>query len=304
MGVAVCSPRVLLPVMLAALALSGARVPTQGGINKSLYISVLDESGRPVKDMTADDILIREDSVDRQVIAVKPATQPLSVAVLVDTAQGSRVTDAYGTPEEYIRDIRKAISAFGKRILAQSPDAVVSLSEFGQAAVTIVPFTSNPIAYDKGVNHLVARPGVGSVLLEALSQANTDLAMQASTRRAIVSLNLEPSDEQSSQNEKKIVADFEKSGAQLWSVSVQRGGLKNSKRDLVINQFAKVTGGQRDFIVGISAVEGILGRYADALTYQYEVVYVRPESNKPTKLVQLGTARPNVKLHASGFPPK
>jgi hypothetical protein len=299
---------VVLPVLLVALLVPAVAVPlnarAQGGVDKSLFISVLDEAGKPVKDIVADDILIREDMVDRQVVAVKPASQPISVAVLVDTAQGARVTDAYGTPEEYVRDIRNAVGTFGKTLLGQSPNAVVSLTEFGQAAVTIVPFTSKPDEYMKGINRIVARPRVGSVLLEALSQANSDLARQPSTRRAIVSLNLEPSDEQSRQNEKQIVEDFKKSGAQLWSLSVQRGGLKNSKRDLVINQFSKATGGQRDFVVGISAIEGILKGYADALTYQYEVVFKRPESAKGLKVIQLGTARQGVKLHASGFPPQ
>lgn len=290
--------------LLAPAVSTTENVAAQGGLDKSLYISVLDAAGSPVKDMVADEILIREDGADRQVVAVKPAMQPISVAMLVDTAQGSRVTDAYGTPEDYVRDIRRAVGGFGKTLLGQSPNAVVSLMEFGQAAITMVPFTSNPIDYDKGINRLVARPGVGSVLLEALSQANTDLTKQPSTRRAIVSLNLEPSDEQSRDDPSKIKEAFRKSGAQLWAVSVQRGGLKASKRDLVLNDFATASGGQRDFVVGISAVEGILKRYADALTYQYEVVYKRPESNKPTRVVQLGTTRQGVKLHASGFAPQ
>jgi hypothetical protein len=84
---------------------------------------------------------------------------------------------------------------------------------------------------------------------------------------------------------------------------VQRGKLKASNRDLVLNDYAKFTGGQRDFIVGISAAEGILKGYADALTYQYEVVFKRPESSKP-KVIQLGTTRQGVKQHASGFPPQ
>jgi hypothetical protein len=300
--------KTLTPIALVLLLVPAVAIPlnarAQGGVDKSLFISVLDEAGKPVKDIVTDDIRIMEDGVERQVVAVKPASQPISVAVLVDTAQGSRETDKYGTPEEYVRDIRNGVATFGKTLLGQSPNAVVSLTEFGQAAVTIVPFTSKPDEYMKGVNRVVARPGVGSVLLEALSQVNKDLAKQPSTRRAIVSLNLEPSDEQSRQNEKQIIEDFAKSGAQLWSLSVQRGGLKNSKRDLVINQFAKVTGGQRDFIVGISAVEGILKGYADALTYQYEVVFKRPESNKVPKLIQMGTVRQGVKLHASGFPPQ
>jgi len=150
----------------------------------------------------------------------------------------------------------------------------------------------------------VSRPGVGSVLGEALEAANKELAQRPGTRKAIVSLNLEPSNEQSFENAQAIKDAFRKSGAQLWSVSVQRGGLKNSKRDVVLNDFGKLSGGQRDFVVAISAVEGILKGYATALVYQYEVVYKRPESNKEPKAIQMGTTRPDVKLHASGFPPK
>ena len=296
--------RVWLPIALIVLLVPAATVRTQGGVDKSLFISVLDEKGKPVKDMVADDILIREDGADRQVVAVKPAATPISVAVLIDTAQGTRVTDAYGTPEEYVRDLRIAISAFAKQLLGQSPNASISLMEFGQAAITMVKYTSDPMEFEKGVNRIVSRPQVGSVLGEALQAANNELAQRPGTRKAIVSLNLEPSNEQSFENAKPIMEAFRKSGAQLWSVSVQRGGLKNSKRDVVLNDFAKFSGGQRDFVIGISAVEGILKGYADALVYQYEVVYKRPESNKEAKVIQMGTARQGVKLHASGFPPK
>ncbi len=277
--------RVLLSILVGLLLVPAATVRTQGGVDKSLYLSVLDASGKPVKDMVADDILIREDGVDRQVVAVKPASQPISVAVLVDTAQGDRVKDAYGTPEEYVRDLRVAIGGFARQLLGQSPNASVSLMEFGQAAITMVKYTSDLAEFDKGVNHIVSRPGVGSVLGEALEAANKDLAGRPGGRRAIVSLNLEPSNEQSFENANPIRDSFRKSGAQLWSVSVHRGELKNSKRDVVL-------------------VEGILKGYADALTYQYEVVYKRPESNKATKVIQVGTARQGVKLHASGFPPR
>jgi hypothetical protein len=295
--------RVALPVLLALLVVPAA-VRTQGGVDKSLFMSVLDEAGKPVKDIVADDILIREDNVDRQVVAVKPASQPISVAVLVDTAQGTRVTDAYGTPEEYVRDIRVAIGGFAKQLLGQSPNAAVSLMEFGQAAITMVKYTSDPVEFDKGVNRIVSRPQVASVLGEALEAANKDLIGRPGGRKAIVSLNLEPSNEQSFENPNAIKDSFRKSGAQLWAVSVQRGGLKNSKRDVILNDFAKATGGQRDFIIGISAVEGIFKGYADALTYQYEVVYKRPESKKPTVVTQVGTTRQGVKLHASGYAPQ
>jgi hypothetical protein len=296
--------RVLLPIALAVLLVPAATVGTQGGVDKSLFMSVLDEKGIPVKDMVADDILIREDGADRQVVAVKPAATPISVAVLVDTSQGARVTDAYGTPEEYVRDIRVAVSSFARQLMGQSPNASISLMEFGQAAITMVNYTTDPIEFNKGVNRIVSRPGVGSVLGEALEAANKELAQRPGGRRAIVSLNLEPSNEQSIENANAIRDAFRKSTAQLWAVSIHRGKLQNSKRDVVLNDFSKHSGGRRDFIVGISAVEGILKGYADALVYQYEVVYKRPESNKETKVIQVGTPRQGVKLHASAFPPK
>ena len=222
--------RDLLPIPLVLLLVPAAAITmnarSQGGVDKSLFISVLDEAGKPVKDIVADDILIREDGVDRQVVSVKPARQPISVAVLVDTAQGTRVTDAYGTPEEYVRDLRVGIGGFAKKLLGQSPNASVSLMEFGQAAITMVKFTSDPLEFAKGVDHIVSRPGVGSVLGEALEAANKDLVGRPGGRKAIVSLNLEPSNEQGFDNDKQIRDAFRKSGAQLWSLSVQRGGLR------------------------------------------------------------------------------
>src|SRR3954470_435429 len=291
----------------AALAVLALRSSLNAGdaLDKSLFLSILDESGAPVKDLALGDILIREDNTDREVIAIKPASQPISVTVLVDTAQGARVADAYGTPEEYTRDIRTSVSSFARDLLNKSPDAAVSLMEFGGAATTIVPFTKAFADFEKGVTRIVPKPGVGSVLMEAIVQANKDLSNRPSPRRAIVTLNLEPSDEQSREEPKLIIGAFRDSGAQLWSVSVQRGGLKNSKRDVVINSFAKDSGGKRDFIVGISAAEPILKSYADALTYQYEVVYKRPESKKPAQVVQVGLARQGkYQIHASGFAPK
>ena len=296
--------RALLPVLLVLTLAPGLGARPQGGVDKTLFVAVTDQAGKPVKNFTADDILIREDNADRTVVSVKPATQPLSVAILVDTAQGSRVTDAYGTPEEYVRDIRTAVATFAKQIMTQSPDVSLSLMEYGQAAMTIVPYTQDQMAMASGINKLVARPGVGSVLLEALVQATSDLAKRPSPRRAIVSLNIEPNDEQSREGlDKNLKENFRKSGAQLWAVSVQRGGLKNSKRDVLLNDFAKFTGGQRDYLVGISAVAGTLQGYADALAAQYEVVYKRPENVKKANVVLVGTA-PGVKVHATAFAPE
>ena len=274
-------------------------------MDKSLFLSVLDEKGKPVKDIVADDILIREDGADRQVVAVKPASTPISVAVLVDTSQGTRVTDAYGTPEEYVRDLRVAVARVREAAPRAEPERVGLAHGIRPGRHHDGEVHHRPDGIRRRGSTASCRgPASDPVLGEALEAANKDLAQRPGGRRAIVSVNLEPSNEQSFENAKPIMDAFRKSGAQLWAVSIHRGKLKNSKRDVVLNDFSKLSGGQRDFIVGISAVEGILKGYADALVYQYEVVYKRPESNKETKVIQVGTRATGREAARQRLPPE
>jgi VWFA-related protein len=262
---------------------------------KTMFVSVLDQAGKPVKDMKADEFRILEDGVEREVTAAAPAKEPLSIELLADTTKEAM---------EVLQDLRKALAGFVDGIHAADATAAMSLMEFGQAATTAVPFTQSVEELQKGINLLVGKTGANSVLLEALTEANTILAKRPSARRAIVVVNLEPGTEQSREDPKKIVDKMRQSVAQLWVVSYQRGTAKPATRDLVLNQLSKVTGGTREFIVGVSALEPVLRRFADILTSEYEVSYTRADSSKPAQEVRIGTTRPGAFPHASGFAPK
>jgi VWFA-related protein len=285
-------PSGLSPLGLWSLGLPpGSAVATYGN-DKSIFVSALDGSGKPVKDLTVSELRIREDGVEREVSGLMPAIDPLTIALLADTTKGA---------DEYIRDIRDALSAFVRQVRAASPDAPITLMEFGQASITVVPFTTNTDDLDKGITKLVGKPNAKSVLLEAIIEASGQLAKRPSPRRAIVVLNMEPSDEQSREEPKKINDALRKSGAQLWAVSLQKGTMKNPTRDIVLNALTKNTGGSREFIVGQSALGAVLTSYAGALTAQYELTYKRP--NKSAQVVQVATTRQGLTLHASGFAP-
>src|SRR5215831_18607836 len=101
---------------VASAALPATKVRASAGANKSLFVGVTDESGKPVTDLTVNDILIREEGADRVVKEVKPASQPISVVFLVDTAMDMRVKDAYGTPDSWIRDMRDSAAAFAREL--------------------------------------------------------------------------------------------------------------------------------------------------------------------------------------------
>jgi von Willebrand factor type A domain len=293
---------VLLPPVLALVGLMPvAAAPTPAEITKSLFVTVLDQqSGQPVKDMTADEIAIREDGSDRKIVEMKPALQPVFVEMLVDTSgvQGA---------EDVVRDMRVAVTGFCKALVGMSPNSQISLMEFGQASVTVVEYTSDPIELEKGVNKLFPHPNAPSVLTEAVIEANKRLAKKPGNRKAIVVLNIEPNNESTHPNGEQVMDAFRKSNAGLWAVSFQRSSrdiVKNANQDIVLQQMPKLTGGNREFIAGVSAMETLLKTYATNLIYQYEVVFQRPEGKKPPKAIQIGSNRPGVKLHASGFAPQ
>src|SRR5262245_2634929 len=272
--------------------------------DKTIFVTVLDNDNKPVKDIGPTEFGIREDTVVREVASVKQATQPLFITMLADT---SKVTGGGGFSAgstELIRDIRTSLTSFVRQIAAASPQSQISLMEFGQAAVTITNFTSKTADLEKGINRLFPKDDAPSVLLEAIVEAGKNLAKKESPRRAIVALNVEPSDEQSREPGQKIVDELRKSGAQLWAVSLQKGPLRNPQRDVLLEVLTKNTGGRREFIVGQSAVETILKSYADGLTSQYEVTYKRPAGTTNVQNVQVGVARPGLKLFATVWPPQ
>jgi VWFA-related protein len=278
---------------ILAVAWIGTSASGQSSGERTIFFGALDQAGKPVKDLKADEILIREDGVDREIVSVRPTAETLNVMLLADTSSAA---------EDMLRDLRVSLTSFVRQVQSVNADAQISLMEFGQAAVTVVPFTTSAQDLEKGINTLVGKPRTGSVLLEAINAASNSLAKRPSPRRAIVALNVEPSDEQSREDSKRIIESLRKSVAQLWCVSIQRGALRNPQRDVVLNVLTKNTGGDRQFIVGQSAIETHLKNFADALTTQYEATYKRPAAKATA--VQIGVTRQGVTLHASGFAPQ
>ncbi len=310
MGAWIGRPRIFVLPLVGVLALAvGVGARTQS-VEKSIFVSVVDGSGKPVKDMTAAEFAIREDNMNREITSAKLATQPLNIQILADTTKESGAVGMMTRAEtssgasEVIRDIRTSLTAFVKHVAAAAPATQIALMEFGQASIPVVNFTSNVADVEKGINKLFPKPDAASVLLEAMMEANKQLERRPSPRRAMVILNIEPGDEQSTQQPNAIIEGFRKSGASLWAVSLQRGELRNPARDIVLAKLTQVTGGRREFIVGQSAIENWLKTFGDALTSQYEITYRRPD-NKPATQVLTGITRPGgLRVYANMFAPR
>jgi VWFA-related protein len=289
---------VLVTAFVGLFGLSlAARAPQAS--QRTVYVTVVDQAGKPVTGLGMGDLGIKEDNVIREVTAVKPATDPLYVSVLVDT------TPALGNA---VQDLRASVTAFVHDILAANPKNMVSFGEFGGQAMTDVKFTSNAQDLDKYISKLFPKPDGGSVLFEGLMEASKDLQKVPSARRAIVTINMEPEDEVSHQPPPNIAQAAQKGGASVWGVSVQgvsgdQGATasgntastsstgRNPNTENMLNGLAQNTGGMRIVVLASSALEAQLKDVAACLNSQYEVTFNRPAGAKPAKMTQAGVAR-------------
>lgn len=269
--------------LLALLPISHAGLRArQSGSTKSILVIPLDKKGKPVPNLTAADFKVTEDNTARQVTAAALATDPLYVALMVDTTQ---------PPPGVIpptQSLRGGLSDFVKAVLAGSPKAQLSLTEFGGAAVTSVKMTNDAAALNDQIKHLYPSRSGGAVMLEALVAAGNSLAAVPSPRRAIVSVTM-GAPETSALQANEVITPVYQSGASVWTVAIQAMGTMSSgavssmdsantpTRDVVLATLTKNSGGQQLTAMSSSALRSLLKRVADALTSQYVVSYTRPD---------------------------
>lgn len=294
-------------VLPVALALSFVPSLAARQASKTVYVTFVDENGKPITDLRQDEIHVAENGTERTITSAKIATAPFSIMMLGDTtkaAGGGGFTAASAqSAGEMIRDIRAAFSAFSMDMLAANPASELGIMEFGQASITVTNFTSNQAEIDKGITRLFPKPAADSVLLEAITEASKELGKRKNGRRAVVSINVEPGTELSKEPPNNIMKELGKAQAPLFSVSLQKGDNRNQSRGVVLPKLASETGGRHEIIVGQSELVQKLKETATVLLGQYEVTYTRPNGPAP-QVLQFGVARMGVKMLHTRFPPQ
>ena len=273
-----CTTLVTVP-MIAALA---ART-SQDGVQKTALVTVIAEASGPVANLGARDIVVREDRASRDVIAVRPATEPLFITLLIDTI---RPPAGILAPTQ---DIRRGLAAFVSTIKAGNPEAQIAILDYAGATVTAVDFTTEGPTLDRYIQRLFPNRVADAVLIEAVVEGARKLGDKPSPRRAIVAVDFNARDASAVLAMQQAGEHVNKSGATVWTVSV-RGRSTSSNREEVLNVVTRASGGMRLTVVEATGLESMLKSVANSLLSQYTVTYSRP-ANATVKSIQMETSK-------------
>lgn len=295
--VSVTERRVFAAVaLLFAFVLAGPARPLAQAIQRSMYVSALNEAGAPAPGLGPSDFVVREDNVAREVLRVAPADRPMQVAVLVDNSEAAR---------DHIADIRRALPEFVDAMTAPTSTGrtnELAIVTVGERPTIVADFTPDRAQLQKGVNRIFAQSRSASYLLEGLIEVTRGFKKREAERPVVVAITAE-GPEYSSRYFELVLAPLGESGAAFHAIVLGPPSNDISEeahnRAVVLAQGTRTSGGRYDNLLASTALPGTLRQLAAELTHQYLVTYARPQSLIPPEHVTVSAARPGMTVRGT-----
>jgi len=282
---------VLAPLLAVMVLFAGTAAES-----RRVYVTAHDRNGAAVEGLTAADVSVKESGKTREVLAFRPATTPMQIAILVDD-NGTGL-------------FRVAVARFIESLLGRAEFSIITVA--GQPR-KLTPFTPNSDVLREAVAQLIARPGSpdGGQLLSGISEAAIDFERRKVDRPIILALTV-GGEEHTPLPAHHVLEQLRKSGAALHVVSVlgstqrptaatnRAGDLLNENLGLheVLGDGPKRSGGRREEIPAIAGAETGLRQLAELLKRQYVVEYSLPDGVKAGDRFSIETKRRDVTLRA------
>lgn len=288
----------LPPICTLALVLGtgGERASAQADRQQhTLFVSALDRDGQPVEGLGADAFLVREDGVQREVLHVLPADEPIDITVMVDTSQAARETIPF---------LRSALPAFLESL---TPEHSVSLVGLADRPTILVPSTSETARLTERVAGLFPTPQSGMTLLDAMVEVSAGIRQRDPARAAIVAIVTDGA-EFTNRYAKDVVSALVDARTAVHLVTIGRfvEDVEHAERErgFVIAQAPRATGGQHISMLSPHALGDKLEQLADVLTSQYELVYTRPDALIPPDTIEVTSTRDGLTVRGTPARPR
>jgi hypothetical protein len=272
------------------LAISAAPQSRAGApVTRSVYVTIHDEGGAGVSDLTPADFILKEGGQEREVLKIERASAKIRLSIAVE--------------ETLMGDMQVRIGLFElmKRMIG---DAEIRLLTSGVLTTTVVDYTSSLDVLVAGINKLSRNPSRQTEVLEGIEQMSREFSKEKAQRPVIV-LVTRPWAIYGGGDLKDILAKLRDSRAMLYVAAWLGGAPKEVEsftdqvsQNPVLGDGPIQSGGLRLDVAGTNAIPRTLLQIADDLHSQYLITYELPPGVKPHERFQLTVKRQGLTLRA------
>src|SRR5262249_22162730 len=179
-----------------------------------------------VPDFGRSDFRAKEDTLTREALRVPPATEPMQVAVLVDTSQAARDHIQYmrqGLPP-FVADLVKPNDAGRK--------SEIAIIGTGERPTILSDYTSDPAQIKKGIDRIWGVDQSGMYLLDAIIETSQGFKKKEATRPVIVLITTS-GPEFSNRHHDQVLAPLKSAGAAMNALVLGQPdtGLEDERRE-------------------------------------------------------------------------
>ncbi len=284
-------------LLLAALAAAPAQEPAQEPL-QTLKIStrivgvsavVLDSRNEPVRGLTKDDFVLKEDGKDQEIrYFSQDSDLPLTLVLMVDTSSSQKM---------FIEDETEASEKFFKAMLTRPPDRA-ALVQFDYNVLQLQPMTNQVQALENSLGFLSMphappsggnyRGGGGTLLYDAIIAASQIELGKERGRRAMVILT-DGEDNGSKYTLDQAIAAAQRADVVVYSVQYSAESFMTGRPHRppsidrpdginVLKSLSNATGGRVFTVDSKSPLSLIYSQIADDMRLQYQIGYTPPES--------------------------
>jgi Ca-activated chloride channel homolog len=266
-----------------------------------LNVTVLDENGRLVTDLTKDDFKVFEDGVPQNLASFQHQDIPVSMGILVDNS-GS------------MRDKRAAVNAAALDLVkASNRDDEAFIVNFSDEAFIDQDFTSDIGKLREGLAHIDSKGG--TALYDAIVASADQLAKNAKRPKQALLIITDGEDNASTFTlEQTIRRVQDLQGPVVYSIGLlfgEGGGGRESRRaKRALELLSDETGGIPFFPKSLADVDSVAAEVAHDIRNQYTIGYhsTKPPSEGGYRVVKVeahapGHGRLRVRTR-SGYYPK
>ena len=281
-------------VLSLLVAISSSSVATQSadsqtGASRIALASVTDPRNRPLVDVSADDFVIQEAGVAREVLSVRPADYP--IVVLLDTGNLASAD---------FQLMQKAAAHFIERI-GQRP---IALGTFGGPPKMLTTFEDERQTVMARLNAMAVDASAASLVMQGASVAARMIRETGALFSCIVVLSATQADA-SQDTPDEMIASVIDSNATLHVIANRPGQTTASgqRSNPSLRALAEQSRGEFTVIYSAASYQAALDRLADRLTGEMMIEYLVPVGSKPND-VKVGVRIIGARVRGLGVAPR